>query len=593
MHKFGHRLLNEVLPPASWGVSCDFFMNNLPPLATYISHQEYYGQTCSILDFRIFLRRFNKGKLVYTCSVINALLETWQNKINTIAHEKLINAAFFPTDADQLLRICRESNHPRFVFHRLQLLFVIKEAIIECEEDGINPLQTRYWGGLGLAFLMANDLLHIEYKNPDFSEKKDLERIIQHIPMMEYTGQSSFTQKAARTFLMLTKFSPQPGDPNHVAVDAVLQKAKGFDLKTYRAVCIGILGHYLEADYEKLINRETTLLFELGFFSNILIPLESLKAILNELSSDGETFRTSLEGRNMGLLDMTQLRDKPIYKLEDDLYFSLDTRFLAEKLESGLFWLTHNSLQTKSEKEKFHRFWGYAFENYVNWLIQMANNTERNAFHPLPNFIGGDDQVCDGLIRCGDSLVLMEYKGRTFTAKAKYSQDQEELSQELERHLIGNEQNHKGIYQLSKSIDKIFNKKHPRPIENINISLVKKVFPVVITRDSLGSCFYLNTYINKRAKAFFNRREFSHIVITPCFCISIEEFETVVAYLPFLKLTELLQGWYKKDRTLRFSLLSLEDKNSAISSIGFKRNDILNQFFDKAWDEANNELFSK
>lgn len=567
-------------------------MNNLPPLATYISHQEYYGQTCSFLDFRIFLRKFNKGKLVYTCGVINALLETWQNKINTKAHEKLIKDAFFPSDADQLLQICRESEHPRFVFHRLQLLFVIKEAIIECEEDGINPFQTPYWGGLGLAFLMANDLLHIEYKSSDFSEKKALERIMQHIPMMEYSGQSSFTQKAARTFLMLTKFSPQPDDPNHIAVDIALQNAKGFDLKTYRAVCIGILSHYLEADYEKLMNRETTLLFELDFFSNTLIPLESLKAILNELSTDGETFRTSFEGRNMGLLDMTPLRDKPIYKLEDNIYFSLDTRFMAEKLESGLFWLTHNSLQTNREKEKFHRFWGYSFENYVNWLIQRANNSESNEFYPLPNFIGGADQVCDGIIKCGDSLVLMEYKGRTFTAKAKYSQDHEELAQELENHLIGNEQHHKGIYQLSKSINKIFDRKHPRPIENINISSVKKVFPVVITRDFLGSCFYLNTYINKRAKAFFNRRQFRHIVITPCFCISIEEFETIVAYLPFLKLTELLQGWYKKDKTLRFSLLSLENKNSAISPVGFKRNDFLNQFFDDAWDEANNELFS-
>jgi hypothetical protein len=186
----------------------------------------------------------------------------------------------------------------------------------------------------------------------------------------------------------------------------------------------------------------------------------------------------------------------------------------------------------------------------------------------------------------------MEYKGRTFTAKAKYSQDQEELSQELENHLIGNDQHNKGVHQLAQSINKIFDRGNPRPIEGIDITKIKKVFPLLITRDSLGSCFFINTYINKKAAKFFIKKKFRPIVITPFFCLSIEEFETVVAYLPFLKLTELLHGWYKKDKTLRFSFLSLEDKNSAIASTGLKRNVFLNQIFDKAWDEANKSLFS-
>ena len=567
-------------------------MNNLPSLATYVSHTEYYGQPSSIAEFRTFLRKFKRDELVYTCSVINALLETWQSQINVNAHEQLIKDAFFPKDASRLMQICRAADHPRFVFHRLQLLFVMKEAIIECGKEGINPFETQYWGGLGLAFLMANDLLHIEYTQPHFSEKRDLERIIQHIPMLEYTGQSSFSQKAARTYLMLTKFCPQPDDPNHVDIDEVLNNSKGFKSKTYSAVCIGILSHFLEADYEKLLNRESTLLFNLDFFSNTLIPQDSLKLILNELSTDGETFSASFEARNLGLLDMTPLRDRPIYKLENNTYFALDTRFLSEKLESGLFWLTHNCLQTNHEKEKFHRFWGYAFENYVNWLIKTANSSERNEFFPSPIFSKGNAQVCDGIIRSGNNLVFMEYKGRTFTAKAKYGQDQIELSQELEKHLIGNNIHHKGVSQLARSINKSFDKNNPEAIEGINTANINKIFPVLITRDSLGSCFYLNTYINKRANGLVKKKKLKPRIVTPFFCLSIEEFETLVAYLPLLKLSELLHGWYRIDNLLRFSFLSLEDKISAITSIGFKRNNYLNQFFDDVWDEANEALFS-
>jgi len=237
--------------------------------------------------------------------------------------------------------------------------------VIECREEGIDPFKTRYWGGLGLCFLMANDLLHFEYKNLPSSEERILERLIQAIPMLEYSGHFSLSQKAARAFLMFTKFSPQPGESNHIDIDALLQENKSINSKIYWAVCVGILSHYLEADYEKLMNRETTLLFELDFFSNTLISPAPLNSILNELSADGFTLSIAFGDRNRGLLDMTPLRDKPIYKMDNAIYFSLDTRFLAEKLESGLFWLTHSCLETSSEKQKLHRYWGYAFENYV------------------------------------------------------------------------------------------------------------------------------------------------------------------------------------------------------------------------------------
>jgi len=228
----------------------------------------------------------------------------------------------------------------------------------------------------------------------------------------------------------------------------------------------------------------------------------------------------------------------------------------------------------------------------VNWLLETGNLSGNNEFFPSPKFIESGEQVCDGIIRCGDSLVLMEYKGRTFTAKAKYSQDRECLSKELEKHLIGSDGYNKGIHQLAQSIKKILDRKNPQLIKGINITGIKKVFPLLITRDPLGSCFFINPYINKRATQFFFKKHFKPTKITPCFCVSIEDFEAMVAYLPFLKLTDLLNGWRKEDKTLRFSFLSLESKNSAISSIGFKRNDFLQKIFNEAWEEANKDLFS-
>ena len=105
-------------------------MPSMPQFATYISFEEFSGERCSLDEFRIWIKRFSKNNVVYACSLINAFLETWQGGINTTAHENLIRDAFFPADATHILELCHTSDHQRFVFHRLQLLFVEKEAIL-------------------------------------------------------------------------------------------------------------------------------------------------------------------------------------------------------------------------------------------------------------------------------------------------------------------------------------------------------------------------------------------------------------------------------------------------------------------------------
>lgn len=566
-------------------------MPQTPPFATYVSYEEFSGESCSLDEFRSWIQRFSKNHVVYACGLINAFLETWQGEINSTAHENLIRDAFWPNDADRILGFCRVSDHPRFVFHRLQLLFVEKEAILLCSAEGINPMQTPHWGGLGLGLLMANDLLHNEFQERIGSPERTLERIATWIPALEYSGKYTFKNKISRTKLMLTQFSPPDSNFGINQLDELSINTTGVNLQTFMSVCIGVLSHYLYADYEQL--RQNQISFRLGpsYFSNTDIDSEELRIVLNELSSDGDSLKVKYESRNGGLSDFTWFRDTPLYRWNPESVFALDTRFLAEKIGNGIFWRIHNALPSNQEKHAFHQFWGDSFENYCNWLIGNSVNDKLNRFYPSPKFSTSGHEVCDGIIVCGTEAIFLEYKGHTFTAKSKYSGDLGFLSEEIEKHFLGLEERPKGVRQLTGAILKVFGRDNPQRVENVDLSEIKTIYPVLVTRDEIGDCFFLNPYLNDKARSFFNRKVVRPRLVTPFFCLSIEALETVSPYLMQARFTDLLKGWYRQAPDLRSSFLSLFGTNAVVASIGDIQNENLQQAFDVVWEDAQNTLF--
>ena len=297
------------------------------------------------------------------------------------------------------------------------------------------------------------------------------------------------------------------------------------------------------------------------------------------------------EDRIKNIIDFTFFRDTPLYRLDTETFFPIDTRFLAEKLGAGLFWRIHNVLDTNQKKEAFHQFWGDAFEVYVNWLFKNSVSEQITSFYPSPKFTRSGAEVCDGIIVCGSEAMFLEYKGHTFTAKAKYSGDIRVLDAEIKKHLIGSADKPKGIQQLTRSIEKVFKKKNPELVETVDLAGIRTIYPVLITRDEIGDCTFINPYLNKKAMEFFNRKLVRPKIVTPVFCMSIDALETISAYLSEVRLTKILESWYQQDRSLRFPFLSLFSKNPLRKSIGERQNEKLNKLYDDVWEDAKNRLF--
>ena len=566
-------------------------MPNPPPLATYISFRAFTGESCTLDELKKFLSKFLRTEVLFLCALLNTILETWSGKIRRDVHDDLIGMAFLPDDANRLKAIISKSTEPAFVFHRLQILFIAKQAVMNCRDDGnvVDPSNHPHWGGLGLAFLMANDLLHFEFNDTERTLPHSLIRMAHSIPMMESSGKTSLNYKTGRAWLMLKQFSPSPSSKGYIDVEGAFNTATGLSTEDYLALCVGMVSHYLSLDFERLRKKEDSIMITKEWFTKAGIRPVTVDHFFEEVSAFPDTLATRFSSRDGGPSDMTWFRDKPICRLKEDAVFTLDTKFLTDKLDSGIFWRVHNHFHSGKEKEQLHNYWGIAFENYLNWLLGQACRNSRNKFYPTPHYKKTGEEVCDAIVVCGTAAVFLEYKGSTFTATSKYKGDLNELAAEIEENLIGTESKRKGIRQLANAILGVFDKQTPAVVADVDLSQISTVYPVLITRDEVGGCFGISPYLNKKAEAFFYRRKIKPKIVTPIFCLSSEGIETISAYLQDDTLSHLLQGWYREDPGLHWSFPTVE--NSVIDSRGYKTNSDLDNAFNQVFENARRVLF--
>lgn len=131
--------------------------------ATYFSHALLHNNQASTMDqFRAAIVQFACDRVVYLTAVINSVLQCWRGDAPDIdAHTRIVSSMFPAEEATQLIAASK-SSEPHFVFHREQLLFVAKEAVLHCPPNGADPL-THPPGDLGKMFLMANDHLYTSF----------------------------------------------------------------------------------------------------------------------------------------------------------------------------------------------------------------------------------------------------------------------------------------------------------------------------------------------------------------------------------------------------------------------------------------------
>ena len=216
---------------------------------------------------------------------------------------------------------------------------------------------------------------------------------------------------------------------------------------------------------------------------------------------------------------------------------------------------------------------------YVGWLLGNSVNPYVNEFHASPRYDRkGGTQVCDALVLCGETAMLIECKGSTFTARSKYTNDPDELRKEIEKKLVGTDDEPKGIRQLKNALS-VFRKNAPEKVKDVDLRRITKIMPVIVTRDDIGSYLGMNKYLNIRFREVLGKEKKQiKATVTPVFLMSAGNLENIAPYLSDVPLSDVLEQRYRADPELRSTFGMVEIP--CLKSLGVRRSVLLTQAMD-------------
>ncbi len=479
--------------------------------------------------------------MLHICSAINAALREDDDARSAKAHDKIVREIFSQQTAERLLK--RDEN-VRFVFHRQQLLFMMKETLHNCRDDARTPpVREDVFGEL---FLMASDHLPTRAPMPNTDEEKFVWLAANILPVQEASAFNDFDLSIIRSRMMLFDSLPKLKDEPHYDIPVLFERITGISLLTYHSLLFGALTKFLKFDAERFAQNPRGYSLQREWFSSTKIPTAQVEAFLNFVSAAPDELAAQLHSRNSGPNDYTVLRDKPLFRDGNSL-FLVDFSFLAEKIESAPFWTVHSALGD-GERENFHSFWGRVFERYGADLLGRVSDGRLNALCCKPVFDSRpNEEVCDAILVCGRCAAFIEFKGATFTSRAKYGDDAHLLGLELDRKLVCSEDRMQAVEQLYRSIKATCRRDGPDQIRGLDLKRITTIFPVVVARDNIGSTVGVNAFLNCRFQQRLNRKGLSKAV-TPLFCLSSGDLEKLTNYLTKTRLTDILEAHYRSCR---------------------------------------------
>ena len=255
--------------------------------------------------------------------------------------------------------------------------------------------------------------------------------------------------------------------------------------------------------YIALLNKENP------SFRIKVIPNEGLYNLLNRISINEPYINSNI---TIAEKDFTSLRNKPVFKVSHDEFCILNHNFFIDKIYEGIkfdfyhqaqennYLGTFNSRFKKfgdfksvysdifSEKSMFYKLMDYSFKKFKYWV--KVNGSMYN------------EEYSDYYIRNGNKIFLFEFKAIIVKSMIKFSGDGLKIRNEIDRQLIMDGKQKKGISQLADIIKKIdekpfnFDDFHKKKIKSKNIS----IYPILVLTDDMFDFPGINNYLNDKLK---------------------------------------------------------------------------------------------
>ncbi len=494
------------------------------------------------------LSSFNYRDLLITLARINLFLQCTDDLSSA---DNILQNHF----CSRLLRdeIVWKDLEGHFIFSRQATLHLMSENARVANLHSIRSPDTTIESRNELArcYLIANELFDIEFSAskvpPEDGNRTDL--LAKAIPLMEYAINTSPQYYIRNLIVRSTKFLHRLREvSSNIDVDGIFYQATGLRLLDYQYLILSIVAVVRSFSPQEILKGEV--LFIGTKPSNVLMPLyeklfqhacisiDELSRKIQELPSLPNEFRL--------------WREYPLLKIENQIC-CIDTYFLLEKLQTGVFWILLNQLEKekKDRGQEIIRLRGEVFEDYAASIIKRGIDAQNPCMESClvnPRYVRKAETECIDIIVCGENtLILLECKAPLLSAGSKFSGDFHKLRGELKKKII----EEKGIAQLWEAIQTLghTNKKQRRKVEGIDILKVKKIYPVLVLSDRIFSALLMNWFLNSEFQGMVKHNDLKkHLEIMPLTVLTIDDLEFLEPYMINTPFHTHLDNWIAQFR---------------------------------------------
>ena len=550
------------------------------------------------------LSKFKYRDILITLGRINLLL---QRSTDFPSDEEILKEVFCP---DVWLATIHSSHQlrGRFIFNRQSTLRLLIESARVSDPDSTYTLgRVDARQDLARCYLIANGLLDDGSSGSDATDDEEIykEIIAASVLTLDYAINTSPAYRTKFLTVRSTEFLHRlvEAEATHLGVDAsqTFLQATELTLQDYQHLVFSIFAVYWNCSPQEIIRPDPFTNRSLFFGPNLVPDLAPLYErfqphtciSIDALKNKAENFPSFKN-------EFRLWRQYPLVQISEDQILCVDFYFLLEKLQTGVFWIMRDQLerQCRGDGQKIIALWGDIFEDYTASIIKRAIGCQEPRIENYviaPKYDQRHEEECTDVIIHGDAtLILLECKAPLLRGESKFSGNFDTLYAELKDKIIEGEEPEKarGIKQLCDAIQSLFHSDEAqrRSIEDIDISNIKKIYPVLILSDRMFSVPCMNWFLNLEFQRLMKDiHPEADLDIKPLAVLTIENLESLEPYLSDTPFHVHLDEWIEWKAAVRnndklpfstylYSLLTENPRD--------------NTFFDQEFDRIHSDIMT-
>lgn len=154
-----------------------------------------------------------------------------------------------------------------------------------------------------------------------------------------------------------------------------------------------------------------------------------------------------------------------------------------------------------------------------------------------------DTGICDTVVINRSTAILIESKLATCRSSIRYSGKFELMKEFLEERLVRDV----GVSQLRNAIDLLTGSSASVPTW---VTRITKFIPVIVTRDDIGSCWFVNAYLNDRFEENLQRKKYRPYTITKLVTMNVGSLERCMKELKRRSFSEVLESRIRANKDM-------------------------------------------